>query len=149
MTTLAEAGHDIEPIDETHGQAWVEWNESRPTIIWNEHLKFHHELAMKYGERRGADTISQWSHGALSRRLRRLLPDQFACWVSSSDWDDEDGYSFLTFSVWLSLDGGHIPEDTSLSDAYDKLWPAIATLFNVTDPGTFNSEYLFNYSRED
>jgi len=73
--------------------------------------------------------------------LQGLLPVGFECAVQWSDQDEQDGHPFLELTVWCTEE---IPGSTPVAAAYGMLWPAIATLFNITDPGTFNSPYLFS-----
>jgi hypothetical protein len=137
MATLAEVGQDCTEIEDTCGSARIEWADSNPMIIWQESLRFHTER-LDEGE-----SFPLWNGfpGIVESELQRLLGSDFACSVRWSDWDETDGFDWLEFSVWPVLDLN--PEMAQEGAFNDHLWPAIATLFNVTDPGTFGSEYLF------
>ena len=129
---------DQTSIEDTYGTAVIEWGEANPMIVWNECMMFHEER-LDEGETFGDDKELP---ALVQRELIPLLGDDFAVSVEWSDWDNnEDGYAYLQISVWLKLDLDPAMEQ---DEAFNLLWPAIATLHNVTDPGTFNSPYLFS-----
>ena len=133
--TFNELGDSSTYIDDTFGQGRVEWNYGRPVIHWSESMKFHVEL-LREGETLNADADDFTDR--VQAALRVLLPD-FEVEVDWSDADD-NGFPVLWIQVWLS---NKLPLETTQDHAWNLLWPAIATLFNVTDPGAFNSPYLF------
>ena len=58
--------------------------------------------------------------------------------------DKGDTHPNKGFYTWRWLQGGRgKPDEITIQVGPDSARPAIATLFNVTDPGTFNHEYLF------
>lgn len=121
--------------------SYVEWGdngEARPVITWNENLRFHIDL---FGDT--LDVTSDNFITRVSRELNRLLPDGFTGMVEWAEGGDDGDSPDLTFYVRLTADEGRLPLDTDADEAMAILWPAIATLFNITDPGTFGSEYLF------
>lgn len=130
MTTINV--DDQTAIDETNGTAWVEWGEGLPTIIWQERLRFHKDYARDLGYRLRNKNLPR----KVERELRRLLGTDYGCVVS---WGDK--HKWLKFEVWpvANLDPT-MEQDKAYTEI---LWPAITTMFNVTDPGTFNSPYLF------
>lgn len=128
-------------IDGTGGTAVVEWGEGLPMIIWQERLHFHKTHAQLLGRRLRNKNLPR----KVGRELRNLLGEDYDCAVSWSEWGDDR--EWLEFGVWPVADlDPEMPQDKAY---FEVLWPAIATLFNVTDPGTFNSPYLFtNLTRE-
>ena len=138
-TSLIEAGETHLPIPDTYGLAWVEWNTGDPVIVWTEPLGFHLERA---GLDKGHDTshLPESAESWLSGHLNTLYgAGRFTVSVSWSDWEDDRG---PVLEVTVGMESKLDPQ-TPVPTAYGALWPAIATLFNVTDPGTYNSPYLF------
>lgn len=132
-------------IDGTYGGAKIQWEEdSAPILEWNEGLRFHSGL-MGEGDSNIFLNPSREFLYKVQERLKELLPDRYSVFVEQSDWDyEEEGYPHILISVWLT-DKPNVEDWEGLDDEqiFDLHWPAIATLFNVTDPGTFNSPYLF------
>lgn len=158
--TLADLIGTRSPIDETHELAWIEWG-SLPTVVWNENLKFHFELrwpdpaerAQQLAEVRALIGINDRLR-AFNKYLNTLLPQNFTSLVQWAKLPDEDGYPYLELAAWrtkfkpmprlgINWTPDWMPLDTTEEDAFNRLWPVIATLFNITDPGTYNSPYLF------
>ncbi len=146
MTTLEDLRDSSTDVWDAAGQnviARIDWSEDpmtrecAPVITWEEHMKFHSER-LGWAETLGdTETIPQ----RVEDVLHGLFDGgDFQVHVSWSDADDVDGYPFLTIEIYPVLNSAW-DED---SDAVEGLlWPAIATLINVTDPGTWNSPYLF------
>lgn len=134
---------DQTPIEDTHGDAVVEWAGGSPMIIWQENLRFHTEI-LQPGMTLGDE---QTLPGRVQHELERLfktagIAEDFAVSVRWSDWDDDGGFEYLELNVWPTVDlDPEMEQDVCYSTV---LWPAIATLHNVTDPGTFGVEYLFS-----
>ena len=146
MTTLQEIAYTVTPVEDTHGYAFIEWADCRPLIVWTEPLRFHYARTVKLGEWRDVEDIQEWWPDTLSDKLLKLMPPQYDCYVDSSGEDDgEVSYPILEIGVFLKKDNGKLDPEMSSAAAFDMLWPAIATLFNITDLGTFNSPYLFAY----
>lgn len=165
MTTLAELNGDATEIEETYGLGRIEWagedGITIPTIVWSDNLRFHMGLLDDDEtfedptfEEDPTDSNSPDGHFTqrVENKLQRLLGDDFKCAVQWSDMDpdvdnageeNEIEYYFLEFNVWPTDDSVFTP-DMEEEKAEEYLWDAIATLFNVTDPGTFGSEYLFS-----
>lgn len=136
--TLAQIGDDCLPVDDTPGMR-VEVGQGWPMIVMDESLTFHLDRAADLGGR--IDIASDGFLARLQTELDGMLPDGFAAKVSWSPCDGPDDVPFVQIEAWL-------PEDQfnaamTVQQAYDLLWPGIATLINITDPGTFNSPYLY------
>lgn len=150
MKTLKDRWGENLSIDGSSGNAYIEWGcgQLQPMIVWNEWMQFHCSLEARCEDDELTaievrDRIEDPSSGFIAhteRELKRMLPAGFEATVEWSEWDDQDEFPFIQLMVWRAED---MSPDTTEEDAFNLLWPAIATLFNITDPGTFNSPYLF------
>jgi hypothetical protein len=150
MADLVDRGALPDP-DDSRFYLEINTEERQAVICFVEPLQFHAE----YNGPRPYSAKDYWaplvtSDGYLksdvseriSARLQRLISEQGHVSVSVEhadylEYDDEpslgleivtDYRDAETFDHWLDRIG----------------WPAIATTINVTDPGTFNSAYLFS-----
>lgn len=156
MTTLTDLDGDCTFIEETYNNGRIEWSSNdgitTPTIVWSDNMRFHMSL-LDDDETFDDDctnTDTPFTQ-AVEIKLQRLLGTEYDCCVQWSDMDDdvdnegeeyETRFPWIEYTVWRKDDSVFTPEMEE-EDAYDYLWPAIATLFNVTDPGTWNCEYLY------
>lgn len=112
----------------------IDKEERQAIIVWTELLQFHAEHN---------ETEWKWltyeQEDYLAKRLAELIQKQAGktVQVHSGSSGDEPNVSFEvvtdyrdgeTYQQWLDRVG----------------WPVVATLINVTDPGTFMSAYLFD-----
>lgn len=141
-------------IDQTFGNAFIQWNDDIPPILeWNEGLFFHWELSEKYDDGMFPFdflNVDEDFLEAIQKYLKELLPDKYNVGVAVSDQEDYaevDDEVFivpcLKFEVWIPEQDDAGWEGKDDEEIFELFWPAVATLFNVTDPGTFNSPYLF------
>lgn len=80
------------------------------------------------------DWLTPRAEKILTRRVNGLLPDDFdAC-----TYCDTSDYPHIVIAV--TYNGDRELTDDNIEDVY---WDAYATLMNITDPGTFNSPYVF------
>lgn len=158
IADMADRGELIETGDvhDTRFMLEVDTDERRATIVFTEVLAFHAEYnGPQTFQTPGFPTVTtegKWTplvdedgflthdaETALAGRLSAMMPsaaDGSAVFIADSN-DDEpnvvieittDYTDGETYESWLDRIG----------------WPIVATLINVTDPGTFNSPYLFD-----
>ncbi|WPH57860.1 hypothetical protein [Mycobacterium phage WXIN] len=153
IADLADRG---EPLAES-SQAYscyleVDRDERHAVIVWVEPLRFHAEYN---GPRKGCykSGDDDWSphvdnDGYLNRDARTALGNRLQDYLGARghvvepdayDGSDEPN---ITFEIVTSYEDGE-----TFSHWHDRIgWPVVGTLINVTDPGTFNSPYLFDMS---
>lgn len=119
----------------------IDEEECEAIIRWTESLQFHAEYADNWMQYTNDDGwLRPTVESRLANRLNELIRDQAGVIVDvdlSENNQDEPNITFEvvtgyregeTYGAWLDRIG----------------WPVVATLINVTDPGTFNSAYLFD-----
>lgn len=143
---------DLADIGENPAEApyncWIEIDreERKAVITWVENLQFHAECI-------GPDHPGWWYDGwltpaaedALAKRLAELIAQQgkVSTPVFSVHYCGEEPN--VAFEVVTDYRDGETYEQW-----LDRIgWPVVATLINVTDPGTFNSAYLFDMKEVD
>lgn len=89
--------------------------------------------ACRYCEDYG-DWLTPRAEKLLARRVTEFLPDNFV----AHTFCDTSEYPHIIISV--TYNGDRELTDDNIEEVY---WPAYATLMNITDPGTFNSPYVF------
>lgn len=158
-STIAAYAGDIIPLgelvgsDETPGiRAEVAEDCSSITIVWVESLQYHMEHWPEHMEhlvapKSGPDDEDEAVYFTDEARQEfatymieflanegaekaDILPDD------GEEWDDE---SCVAISCRFDTPNG---PNTSIEEAGDKAWPFIASMTNVTDPGTFNCPYV-------
>lgn len=97
------------------------------TAIGYDSYDFHRSVAPEYFDADGDITDAAWE------ALRRIFEERY----SNATLSDADAYGY-TFDVWVT-----VPQDAPEEDLYGALWEQIRQIVNETDPGTFNSPYLF------
>lgn len=164
MTTAETLMEDLADRGENPAEApyncviEIDPEEHNAVVVWVEGLQFHAEYNgpreypahAGYGAWTSPDNWTSrvnsdgWLTGEserhLANRLNELLRDQGGAVVDVDTVEyggDEPNVAFEvvtkyregeTYQQWLDRVG----------------WPVVATLINVTDPGTFNSAYLFD-----
>lgn len=110
------------------------------TVQFAEHLRFHRERGLPAGIVDNKGDLTEPGRKRIEEHVRGLLFKESRIDPSAIDVDsyfgDEQGFN-VTMRVT-------VPDSTTVLEFYrDNAWPFIATLINVTDPGTFNKPYLF------
>lgn len=162
MTLVADlADRGINPAESPYDCLLeVDVEEHHAVIVWTETLGFHAEYngRREYPAAHGYpawSTEDSWSplvdeHGwltpdaetALQIRLAELMPTE-AHGATVFIADPRDDHPNIVFEVVTD----YAAEGETYEAWLDRIgWPVIATLINVTDPGTFNSPYLFDAS---
>lgn len=110
-------------------------------LSWTDSLQFHSEyMSDRWAEMvdedgyltdEVAEAAVQSIEDALQSKHIELTHDP------AEEWDDEPS---IGITVYVDLPAGL---DTTLEVAYDMAWEVIATLANMTDPGTFGSPYMY------
>lgn len=115
------------------------------SIIFFERLEFHADLAQRFtpdewrertdadGELTGKfiDTLLDRMTGYLSEKVEGPL------YVGTTEGGDSEP------NITLEI-GANYREGETFGEWFDRIgWPIIATLINVSDPGTFNAPYWF------
>lgn len=154
VADLADRGEPLaESSDAYSCYLEVDTDEHRAIIVWVEPLAFHASWNnyRKWQARPATDRWSQHVDGdgwltpgaedALKIRLAEMLPkSEIGDTVDTIDYGGDE--PTITFEIVTSYEDGE-----TFSHWYDRIgWPIVATLISVTDPGTFNSPYLFDMS---
>lgn len=155
MTLVADlADSGINPAESPYDcRLEVDVEEHHAVIVWTETLAFH---AAYNGPAKGwyASGEDDWAslvdgdgwltpdaETSLQVRLAALLPPA-AIGATVFIADPRNDEPSITFEVTTDYIEGEAYEAW-----LDRIgWPVIATLINVTDPGAFNSPYLFDAS---
>ena len=154
--TMVDLYDDMTPIEDVYGGS-IEWGDQYcgPSVVFNENLRFHAELFAQYDDDETGEEVKNRLQDdddflpRLTAELSKHIPDGFDSFVGWSQWDDDGGgddepaWPYIEFTFWLTENDGLLPPETTEEEAFNKLWPAIATFINITDPGTFNCPYLF------
>jgi hypothetical protein len=145
------AGDRIDSVDLTGGHdprfaVEVSDEGNRATLIFNEPLAFHADLAKRYTPeewktRTDADgELTAEFEEVLLERLRGYLWDVLPSvpeYIGTTDGGDYEP----NFTIEISAD---YLEGETFDQWHARIaWPIIATLINVSDPGTFNKPYWF------
>ncbi len=124
----------------------VEVSEETPgfaSVVFNEPLKFHADLAKRFTPDEWAERIgetgwlnAEWEEKMIDR-LRGYLEKYGVTEIYSVDGGDYEP----NFTVEIGAD---YLEGETFDQWHERIgWPIIATCINVSDPGTFNSPYWF------
>ena len=132
-----------ETLDD-NGQAILEVDQiaNTATVAWTEPLAFH---AAYNGDdwTRHVDAdgyLTPAAEPALAERLSGMFPESCNGTTIFTDYDDVGDAPAIRFELTTS----YLPGET-FDHWFDRIgWPIVATLVNVTDPGTFGSPYLFD-----
>ncbi|MFZ2527645.1 MAG: hypothetical protein WAX14_08330 [Rhodococcus sp. (in: high G+C Gram-positive bacteria)] len=111
------------------------------SVQFAELLQFHRERGLPAGIVDDDGDLTGNGRARIESHLRTLLAAQGSVDPAAVHVDDDlgDDQGFL---VVLQTT---VPSGTQFHDFYDRTaWPFVATMVNITDPGTFNSPYLFS-----
>jgi hypothetical protein len=144
MVDLADRGELPDP-DDKRFYLEIDAERQRAIICFVESLRFHAEYN---GQDDWASLVT--SHGFLTPetadrvagRLQQLISKQGHVNVSveHADYLEHDDEPSLGLEIVTDYQ-----DDETFDHWLDRIgWPVIATTINVTDPGTFNSAYLFS-----
>lgn len=141
MADLADMGEN--PAEAPYA-CWIEIDRenSLAIVCWSEDLKFHAEYkGDRWKERVDEDGwLTATAEGYIANRLAALIKKQAGVAVEVDTIDYGGDEPNITFEVVTDYQDGETYEHW-----LDRIgWPVVATLINVTDPGTFNSAYLFD-----
>lgn len=143
VADMADRG---EPLAESPNDCILEVDrdDHKAIAVWRESLAFH----IEYNGARWSDFADSdgWLTSSAELALATRLTSHLAkggieadVYTTGHNGEDEPT---LTFEVVTAYRAGE-----TYKSWYDRIgWPIVATLINVTDPGTFNSPYLFDMS---
>lgn len=103
-------------------------------FTWGDNYQDMFSLADDEVRDEHGDWLTPRAETLLARRVNELLPDDFDAYT----YCDTSEYPHIVISV--TYNGDRELTDDNIEDVY---WDAYATLMNITDPGTFNSPYVF------
>lgn len=143
VADMADRG---EPLAESPNDCYLEVDrdDHKAIVVWRESLAFHAE----WNGARWSDFVDSdgWLTGSAQLKLAQRLTAYLLkagieadVYTGMHDGMDEPN---LTFEVVTAYRAG----ETFKSWHERTGWPVVATLINVTDPGTFMSPYLFDMS---
>ena len=151
MAALADRGEPLTQPNEPYMYLEINRDEREAVICFTEPLAFHAELAQREessirGQRPWADLTDEHGYltpeqqGKIGTELAKLIKGQTgvdATVYSESGWDDEPSIGFEIVTTYQ--------DGETFNSWFDRAgWPIVATIINVTDPGTFNCPYLFS-----
>lgn len=122
-----------------HERWEVAITEHGPLLEWTEQTHFHRERFPEMFDEEG------WPKDGVSEALEAALREHTGRDDITVD-EDHSGTDEPGFVVVVPVDG--LTMDSEVSDLGEKVWPSVAMLTNVTDPGTFGSPYILSMTRE-
>lgn len=154
LTTAAETGTgqepryiDLEMSDVPRGNMVVYVDETGfAELQFTEHMQFHINRATELGD--GTALAAMEDAGALRTIFAAKLDNElrrhhmpgvrppYNVWQNMAVED-------LDSCLRVTVDLGQLPNHTD-NELSELAWPLAASLANITDPGTFGSEYLFS-----
>ncbi len=151
MTELADQGEPL--ADDANCYLEVDVANRFAVVCWVEELAFHAELARAnpHGvQGKSWDDLTDSSSGELTPAARDALIAELERLLKEQGIDAEiDDAEYLqgddrnpAFGLEIAT---RFHEGETFGSWFDRVgWPIVATLINVTDPGTYNSPYLFS-----
>jgi hypothetical protein len=145
QTLVADLVDRGEPLAESPVDCYLEVDrdDHKAIIVWREPLAFHIEWnGARWSEHADSDgwlasSAELQFANRLTDYLRRAGVDDADVYTEGYNGEDEPT---LTFEVVTPYRAGE-----TFKSWFDRIgWPVVATLTNVTDPGTFMSPYLFD-----
>lgn len=123
----------------------IEVSDNTAYVYFAEHLQFHQERGLPAGIVDADGDLTDAGRARIQARIRALLTDKTRLDASLVSVDESEEQSkFGDETGFVAVLAMKVSPTTAVRDFYfDTAWPFVATMINVTDPGTFNSPYLF------
>jgi hypothetical protein len=143
-------GLDIDPVElvdnnDPRFRAYIP-DSGHIDITFTEPLGFHHERAVAGSPPAGgqwADCVD--SDGKLTSTASQRLIAQLRTLTGVGDIERQPDAEFDDEPCWAVSFRTDVLAGETLAQWHQRIgWPVIATVINTTDPGTFNSPYLFS-----
>jgi hypothetical protein len=123
----------------------IEVGDDTVYVYFAEHLQFHQSRGLPNGIVDTDGDLTDAGRARIQTRIRALLADRTTLDPSLVSVDEgEESSKFGDEQGFVAVLAMKVSPRTAVRDFYvDTAWPFVATMVNVTDPGTFNCPYLF------